>query len=89
MIEQEFDQSSIISIQFGVTFTNGASYLVAVDKSVDGAFRDMLSRTSAGIISREGDWEEYSLSQSYGDTERVYITKSDPIFKVLSDLYEI
>lgn len=89
MIEQEFDYSSISSIQLGVSLKTRERYLVAVDKSVDGVFRDMLTRTGASIAGRAGDWQEYSLSQDYGHIERVYASRSDEIFKDLSDLYDI
>lgn len=89
MIEEEFDSSSISSIQFGVSLFSGERYLVPIDKSVDAVFKDMLSRTGGSIITREGEWEEYSLSQDYSTVERVFVPRSDAIFKDISDLYEI
>lgn len=89
MIADEFDSSSIASIQFGVSLFSGERYFVAVDKSVDAAFKDMLGRTSGGITAREGGWEEYSLSQDYSTVERVFVPRSEGIFKDISDLYDI
>ncbi|WP_342107770.1 Kiwa anti-phage protein KwaB-like domain-containing protein [Methylobacterium sp. SI9] len=89
MIEEEFDSSSISSIQLGVSLFDGSKYLVPIDKSVDKTFKDMLARTSADITVRSGEWEEYSLSQDYGKVERVFAPRSDGIFNDISDLYEI
>lgn len=88
MIENEFDHSSIASYQLGVSLYSGGRYLVPVDDSVNNAFEDMLSKTVGGINSRSGEWEEFSLSQDYGSTERVYAPRSDDLFDALSNLHE-
>ncbi|MBB3972795.1 Kiwa anti-phage protein KwaB-like domain-containing protein [Hansschlegelia beijingensis] len=88
MIEQEFDSSSIKSFQLGVSLFSGERYWIPTDTSVDPTFMDMLSRTIGSINVRSGDWEEFSLSQEYGRTERVFTPLSDEIFKNLSDMYQ-
>ena len=89
MIEKEFDASSIKSFQLGVSLYSGEKHLVPIDNSVNSAFADMLARTTGAINTRLGEWEEFSLSQDYGNTERVYSPRSEAIFKELSDLHQV
>lgn len=88
MIDKEFDPSSIKSFQLGVSLYSGEKYLVPIDNSVNLAFEDMLARTTEAINTRSGEWEEFSLSQDYGNTERVYSPRTKVIFKELSDLHQ-
>lgn len=88
MIEKEFDFSAVKSFQLGVSLYSGDKYLVPVDDTVNSAFTDMMNRTTGAINSRSGEWEEFSLSQDYGSTERVYSPRSEPIFKELSDIHQ-
>jgi hypothetical protein len=88
MIRNEFDLEGIQSIDFGVSLLDGTNRIVPVDSGVKSSITEMLSETVRILVSRSGDWEEYSPSEEYGKSYRLFCPRNKDYALEFSNFFE-
>jgi len=89
MIENEFDQARIASVNFAVGLrSSGKRYFVPTDGAVKDALKQVLGSTIGAFGAVDGPWELHDISEDYGDTRRTFAPRTTDYLSVLSEIYD-
>lgn len=89
MIGEEFSAEKIKAVNFGVALRpHGELFFVPTDKDVQNTLSDMIEATVDRFERLEGDWEEFDISEDYGEDRRVYAKRDHELMTSLAALFE-
>lgn len=89
MIENDVDIANIATVNFGVgLLSNGNVYFVPTDGGMKGVLKEMIADTVGALNAAEGTWQEYDVSEDYGERRRVYCGRHNEFMKEFSKLFD-
>src|SRR6266511_3623774 len=91
MIE-DFDLSTVTTIELGVCLEtqDGENHvLIPSGTNVQNALKSMLEQTMTQWDRLEGDWQDYELSEKYGNTEKLRAQLDASEFIKLQHLFNL
>jgi len=90
MISDEFDQSSIISADFGAKLKDDPQlYFVPANDKARGALKRMVRETISAFDRIETEWEALDISEDYGEARRVFADRQSEYMADISPFYDV
>lgn len=89
-IREEFNVGTADRVNFGVCIKPDDAYrIAAADAAVQRTLIQILSLTIDTLEGMGGDWEEYDVSEDYGDPRKINMPRADPLAAKLYQLYDM
>lgn len=90
MIDQQIDLAEAEARNFGVSLrSDGNKYFIPTDAPTKMVLREVLTSTVNAFAAADANWEEYDISEDYGDTRPIYAPRSSEYFTDVSSIYEL
>lgn len=89
MIRDRFTDGDIVSVDFGASLRgDNRLFFVPADVAVKNSLKGVLRNTVEAFDHIDGDWQEFDVSEDYGEARRVFAHRNNDLMGVFSAIYD-
>jgi hypothetical protein len=89
MIRDKFNDGDIVSVDFGASLRgDNRLFFVPADVAVQNSLKGVLRNTVEAFDHIDGDWQEFDVSEDYGEARRVFAHRNSDLMGVFSAIYD-
>jgi hypothetical protein len=89
MIAHSFSLGEISAVDFGVSLKDRRKFSVPVGDDVQDSLQSILESSIQRYAEREGDPEEFSASEAYGEEKKIFASLSSELMVEIRSVYEV